>query len=104
MIGIIAILIASGNLIYPLSQQLEQRMVCVSCGPRVIDLGRRRIEDVEALIYFSHQEKARIGRNLRALKINADGSVETRPYGPCLFVTNCAHAAFPPFDEFQPQY
>jgi len=33
---------------------------------------------------------------------NANGPVEIRPYGLCLFVTNCAHAAFAPSDGFGP--
>ena len=92
--------IACRNLIDSLPQQFEQAMIRMSGRSRVIDLGCRATEDIEALIDLSHEKKAGITGDLRALKINADGSVEFRPYGPCLFVTNCAHAAFPPSDEF----
>ena len=37
---------------------------------------------------------------LCALKINVNGSIEIRPCDSPLLVTNCAHAAFPPSDEF----
>jgi hypothetical protein len=43
-----------------------------------------------------------MGGDLCSLKINADGSVEIRPYGPSLFVTICAHEALAPSDEFTP--
>jgi hypothetical protein len=65
-------------------------------------LGSGTSEEVESLIDLPHEKKPGIGGDLRALKINANGSVEIRPYGPCLFVTNCAHAAFPPPYEFKP--
>jgi hypothetical protein len=48
------------------------------------------------LVNLSHEKKAGITGDLRALKINADGSVETWPYGFLLLVTNRAHADFPP--------
>jgi hypothetical protein len=100
MIGVIAVLIASCNLIDSLPQQLEQGMVRMSKRSGVIDLGRRSTKDVEALIDLPHEKKTGIAGDLCALKINADGSVEIRHYGPCLFVINCAHEAFPPSDEF----
>jgi hypothetical protein len=49
-----------------------------------------------------HEKKAGIGGDLCSLKINADGAVEIRPYGPSLVVTNRAHAASPPSDGFRP--
>jgi hypothetical protein len=77
-------------------------MIRMSRRSRVINFGRSTTEDVEPLIDLPHEEKAGIGCYLCALKINANGSVEIRPYGPSLFVTNCAHAAFPPSYEFAP--
>jgi hypothetical protein len=56
----------------------------------------------KSLIDLPHEKKAGIDGDLCSLKINADGSVEIRSYGPSLFVTNCAHAAFPPSDAFEP--
>jgi hypothetical protein len=100
VIGVIAILITCGDLIDPLAQKLEQRVIRMSRRPRVIDLGCRATENVEALVNLSHEKKAGITGDLRALKINADGSVETRPYGFLPLVTNCAHADFPPSGEF----
>jgi len=98
LIGIIAVLIARRHLIDPLAQHLEQGMIRVAWQSRVIDPGRHTAEGVEPLIALSHEKKAGISGDLCALKINANGFVEIWPYGPCLFVTNCAHAAFPPFD------
>jgi hypothetical protein len=100
MIGVIAILIACCNLIDSLSQQLKQCMIRMSCGPRVIDLGRRSMKDIEPLIDLPEEKEAGVGSDLCAQEINADGAVKFRPYRPCLFVTNCAHADFPPSDEF----
>ncbi|MFZ0945102.1 MAG: hypothetical protein WAN54_14470, partial [Syntrophobacteraceae bacterium] len=54
------------------------------------------------LIDLPHENKPGIGGDLCPLKINANGSLKIRPYGPCLFVTNCANAAFPPSYEFAP--
>jgi hypothetical protein len=87
-----------------LPQQLEQGMIRVPDRSWVINFGRRAIEDVETLIHLPHDRKTCIAGDLCALKINADGSVEIRPYGSPLLVTNCAHAACPPFDEFTTQY
>src|SRR5208337_1715167 len=100
VIGVIAILIACCNLIDSLPQQFEQGMIRMSRRPRVIDLGCRATEDVEALVNLSHEKKAGITGDLRALKINADRSVETWPYGFLPLVTNRAHADFPPSGEF----
>ena len=76
-------------------KQLEQGMIRMSRRPRVIDLGCRATENVEALIDFPQDKEAGIGGDLCALESNADGSVETRPYGFLLFVTNRAHADSP---------
>jgi hypothetical protein len=100
MIAIIAILIAAGNLMDPLSQQLEQCMIRVSRGPRIVNFGCRGTEDAEALINLPHDKKACIGSDLCSLKINAYGAVKFRPYGPCPFVTNRAHKLSPSPDEF----
>jgi hypothetical protein len=56
------------------------------------------------LIDLPHEKKAGVAGNPCTLKINADGSVEIRPYGFPLLVTNCAHAACHPSDEFATQY
>jgi hypothetical protein len=77
-------------------------MIRMSRRSRVINLGRSTTEDVESLIDLPHQKKPGIGGDLCDLKINANGSVEIRPYGPSLFVTNCAHTAFPRSYEFTP--
>jgi hypothetical protein len=66
----------------------------------IINQGLYATKDVEPLIYFSHQEKACIGRDLCTLKINAHGPVKFGPNDPSLSVTNCVHSAFPPSDEF----
>jgi hypothetical protein len=66
----------------------------------VIHLGRRSTENVETLIDLPQDKEAGIGGDLCALKINADGPVEIRPYGFLLFVTNRAHADSPFSDEF----
>jgi hypothetical protein len=100
MIGIITILIACRDLIDSLAQQLEQGMIRMAGRSWVIDLGRCHTEDVEALVNLSHEKKAGVTGDLPTLKINADGSVETRPYGFLPLVTNCAHKAFPPPYEF----
>ena len=71
----------------------------MSRRPRVIDLGCCATEDVEALVNLSHEKKAGITGDLRALKIYADGAVKFGPDGFSLFVTNRAHEAFPPTDE-----
>ena len=55
---------------------------------------------MDFLPLLPHEKKAGTSGDLSAPKINANGSVETWPYGPCLFVTNCAQAAFPLSDEF----
>ena len=54
----------------------------------------------KSLIDLPHEKKPGIGGDLCALKISAHEFVELRSYGPSLFVTNCAHAAFPPSYEF----
>jgi len=98
VIGVITVLIACRDLIDSLAQQLEQGMIRMPGRSRIVNLGLRAAEDVEALIDLPHDKKACIGGDLCALKINADRAVKFRPDGPCLFVTNCAHAAFPSFD------
>jgi hypothetical protein len=100
VIGVIAILIACRNLIDSLPQQFEQGMIRMSRRPQVIDLGCRATENVEALIDLPQDKEAGIGGDLCALKINADGPVEIRPYGFLLFVTNRAHADSPPSNAF----
>jgi hypothetical protein len=77
-------------------------MIRTATRSRIINLGRRSTEYVEALINLSHEKKAGIAGDLCTLKIDADGPVEIRPYGPCLLVTNCAHHTFLPSDEFEP--
>jgi hypothetical protein len=67
---------------------------------RVINPGCYTTEDVEPLIDLPHEKKACVGGDLCALKINADGVVKFRPYGPCLFVTNYTHADSPSSDTF----
>jgi hypothetical protein len=64
----------------------------------IINQGLYAAKDVETLIQFSHQEKACIGSDLCALKINADGAVKFGPDGPSVFVTKRAHEAYPPTD------
>jgi len=77
-------------------------MIPMATRSRIINLGRRSTEYVEALINLSREKKAGIAGDLCTLKIDADGPVEIRPYSPCLFVTNCAHHTFFPSDEFEP--
>jgi hypothetical protein len=96
MIGIIAVLIASRNLIDSLPQQFEQGMIRMARRSWVINLACSLNENVETLIYLSYEKKAGIAGDLCTLKIYVDGSVEIRPYRPCLFVTNYAHAIPPP--------
>jgi hypothetical protein len=62
-------------------------MIRMSKRSRVIDLGRGTTDDVESLIDLPHEKKAGIGGDLCSLKINADGSVEIRPYGASLSPT-----------------
>jgi hypothetical protein len=100
MIGIIAVLIACRNLIDSLAQQLDQGMISMARRSWIINLACSLTENVETLIYLSHEKKAGIAGDLCTLKIYADGSVEIRPYRPCLFVTNYAHADSPPSNEF----
>ncbi len=100
VIGVIAILIACRNLIDPLAQKLKQRMIRMSRRSWIINQRLYTTKDIETLIHFSHQEKTCIGRDLCALKINADGSAEISPYGSRLFVTNCTLATFPLSCEF----
>jgi hypothetical protein len=100
MIGVIAIFIACCYLIDSLSQKLKRGMVRLSCRPRIFNLRCRSTENVESLIDLPHEKKAGIAGYLCTLKINADGSVKFRSYGPCLFVTNRAHADFTPSDAF----
>jgi hypothetical protein len=92
---LIAILIARRNLIDSLPQQFEQRVTRMTSRSWVINQRLYTAKDVEPLIHFFHQKKACIGGHLCAPKINADGAVKLRPYALRLFVTNCAHAAFP---------
>jgi hypothetical protein len=66
----------------------------------MVNLGRGSIEDVEAMIDFPHDRKTVIAGDLCALKINADGSAEIRPYDSALSVTTGAHADSPPPEEF----
>jgi hypothetical protein len=68
-------------------------------GSSICDTAPLRILN-KPLIDLPHEKKACIGRDLCALKINADGSVKFRLDGPSLLVTNRAHEAFPPSDEF----
>jgi hypothetical protein len=75
-------------------------MIRMATRSRIINLGRRSTEYVEALINLSHEKKAGIACDLCALKIDADGPVKIRPYRPCLFVTNYAHADSPPSNAF----
>jgi hypothetical protein len=102
MIGVVAVLITCRHLIDSLAHQLEQKMIRMARRSRIITLGRRSTKDAEALIDLSHKKKPGIGSDLCALKINANGSVEIRPYCLLLFVTNCAHADLPPSGEFAP--
>jgi hypothetical protein len=97
------VLIARRHLIDSLAQELEQGMIRMSRRSRssIWDAAPLRILN-KSLIDLPHDKKAGIGGDLCAMKINADGAVKFRPDGSCLFVTNCAHAAFPPSDEFQP--
>jgi hypothetical protein len=99
-IAIIAILIAPCDLIDSLAQKLEQGVVRMSRRPRIFNLRYRSAENIKSLIDHSHEKKACVAGDLCALKINADRAVKFRPYGPCLFVTNYAHADFPPPDAF----
>jgi hypothetical protein len=75
-------------------------MIGMSRRSRIVNQKLYITQDVEPLIHFSHQEKACIGGDLCALKINADGAVKFGPDGPSVFVTNRAHEAFPPPDKF----
>ena len=101
-VALIAILITCCNLIDPLAQQLEQGMIRMSRRSRIINLGRSTTEDVESLLNLPHEKKAGIGGDLCTLEVNANGAVEFRPYGFCMFVTKCAHATFRLPDEFEP--
>jgi hypothetical protein len=99
-IGVIAILIACRNLIDSLPEQFEQGVIRMASRSGVINSRGGSIQDAEAPIDLPHDKKARIGSHLCAPKINADGAVEFRPDGPCLFVTNRAHKLSPSLDEF----
>jgi len=72
MIGVIAIHLARRYLIDSLPQQLEQEMIRTSKRSRVVNHRICIAEDVGALIHLSYQEKACIGSDLCARKINAD--------------------------------
>ena len=71
VIGVIAILIACGDLIDSLAQQLKQGMIRMSRRSRIVNHRLCTAEDVEALIHLSYQEKAGISGDLCSLKINA---------------------------------
>jgi hypothetical protein len=77
--GVITVLISCHNLIDSLAQQLEQGVIRMAMRSWVINLRGCNIQDVEALIDLPHDKKTRIGGDLRTLKIDADGPVETRP-------------------------
>jgi hypothetical protein len=77
-------------------------MIRTATRSRIINLGRRSTEYVEALINLSHEKKARIAGDLCALKIDADGPVKIRPYGSLFLVTNRAHHTSLPSDDFVP--
>src|SRR5208337_895145 len=99
--AVIAILIACRNLIDPLAEMLKQRMIRMSRRSWIINQRLYTAKDVEPLIHFSHQEKTCIGRDLCALKINADRAVKFGPDGPSLFVTNRTHEAFLPLTNLR---
>jgi hypothetical protein len=98
MIGVIAVLIACGNLIDSLPEQLKQGMIRMAMRSWVINFGGRSTEDVETLIDLPHDKKICIAGDLCALKIDVDGPVEIRPYRSLFLVTNCAHHTLLPSD------
>ena len=91
VIGVIAILIACRNLIDPLAQQLEQRMIRMPARSWIINHRLHTGKDVEPLMDLSQEKKAGLAGDLCALKINPDGAVKFGPDGPSLFVTSRAH-------------
>ena len=77
-------------------------MIAMSSRSRIINLGRGTTENAEPLIDLPHEKKAGIGGDLCALKINADGSVESGLMVPVFLSPTASIQLFLPLGRFTP--
>lgn len=95
-VGIIAVFVSRGDLVSPLAQELQNRVIGVGRRSFVLEPGGDGLKKPATLIDFPAQEHAAIRRNRGSLKVDRDGPIEPGP--DCLPPFTTQEHATPPLD------